>query len=525
MKRPRKGFSLRTRLAAGAVALTFGTVLTAVTLLLGMAQVGSRIEAALAAEARMARYATLSTQVSTFLVVATEALQRDLPAEVRADRLAPVVDSIQRTFVRLNHDLEAAVTDARAVGIDRQSRHATQSLTLARMHAALDQSLRGLSQYGRDAAQLRPVVDNFANSFDPLLNEAINGEALFRRETLVGIESLRFRFTWAAIFMACLSLVMAAAFYFGLIHPQFRRLDLLRGAARQIGTQDFAVALPDTRKDEIGALFDETNRAAQALAERQADVQADWDRLNEVIYDRTVALRSANARLEAVDESRRRLFADISHELRTPLTVILMEAQLGRQTAPEASEVLETIETRAARLNRRIDDLLRVARSDSGSLALSLEETSLSALLEEVGEEVRAECASAGMVLDLAPGPGEVLADRNWLRQVLVGLVRNAIRHGRTGGQVRLSCDLAAENVDLSVTDAGPGIPSDKQARIFQRFEQAAPNQAGFGLGLALAKWVIEEHGGQITVESPVAAPLSDAPGTRIRLRLPRVVR
>lgn len=512
------GLSLKARLTAGTIALTFGTVLTALVLLVGMAQVGARMQAALDAEARMARYSTLSTQVSTFLVVATEAVQRGVPAETRADRLTAVVDSIHATFALLDGDLERAVADAERLDLNTQSRHGTQSLLLARMSASVDQTLRGLSRDGQETSALRAHIDSFASSFDPLLNEAVNTEVLFRRETLSGIETLRQRLTVIALALAVLSILAATVFYAGLIRPQFRRLDLLRGAARQIGQEDFAVTLPETRSDEIGALFAETNRAAGTLAARKAEVQADWARLNDLIAERTEQLQAANARLESIDENRRRLFADISHELRTPLTVILMEAQLGQQATPEAAETLKTIETRASRLNRRIDDLLRVARSDTGALALSPEPVYIPDLFDEVAEETAAECASAGVVLTVKAMSATVTADRNWLRQVLVGLIRNALRHAREGGLVQLSAD--SDGV-LSAIDNGPGIPSEVQATIFDRFTQGAPNRAGFGLGLALAKWVIEEHGGTISIDSPVADPLGDRPGTKVAVRLP----
>ncbi|MBP0484765.1 HAMP domain-containing histidine kinase [Sagittula sp. M10.9X] len=509
--------SLKTRLTAGAVALTAATVLTALVLLIGMAQVGVRMQAALQAEARMARYSTLSTQVSTFLVVATEAVQRGLSPETRADRLDPVAAGIRETFAALNGDLEQAVSDAERLDLDTQSRFGTQSLLLARMAASVDQTMRGLGR-DMDPISLRAWVDSFASRFDPLLNEAVNTEVLFRRETLAGIETLRARLTWIAVGLAALSVAMAVAFYAGLIQPQFRRLDLLRDAARRIGAQDFALSLPDTRADEIGRLYRETDAAARLLADRQAEVAADRAHLNEIIEARTEALSAANARLSEIDESRRRLFADISHELRTPLTVILMEAQLGRQVVPGARDVFDTIETRAARLNRRIDDLLRVARSDSGVLALSPEAVPLGVLLAEAAEEVSAECASAGVALTVDAVDGTVTADRNWLRQVLVGLIRNALRHARDGGAVTVA---AEPDGMLSVTDNGPGIPAAAQERLFDRFTQGTPNRAGFGLGLALAKWVIEEHGGSVAIESPVAEPIGDAPGTKVVLRLP----
>jgi len=267
---------------------------------------------------------------------------------------------------------------------------------------------------------------------------------------------------------------------------------------------------------------------ATALAARRDAVRGEWARLNDTIAERTEALRSANARLEEIDAARRRFFADISHELRTPLTVILMEAQIGRQGGAGATEAFATIEARAARLNRRIDDLLRVARSDSGQLVLDPVTTPLDDIATQVVEEVQAEVATEGLTLDVAEMPVEtVLCDPNWVRQVVVGLIRNAIRHAGDGGRLRLAPETGADGAGFSITDNGPGIAPDDHARVFERFAQVGrmPGQ-GFGIGLALAKWVIEAQGGQISLQSPVPreSALGDAPGTKISVRMPRAI-
>jgi len=445
---------------------------------------------------------------------------------VRADRLEPVSEAIARTFTLLRSDLEKAVEEARALGLDAQSRQATQSLGVARMEALLQNTLRAMRSPERDRDRLRAYIDSFASGFDPLLNQAVNTEIILRGEVLAGIERLRARLSRIAIVTGLVSVVLVAGFYLLLIRPQFRRLDRLRRAAREIGEENFAVALPEGGRDEIGLLYAETDRMARALAERRDAVQAEWDRLNETIAQRTEALRAANTRLEEIDENRRRFFADISHELRTPLTVILMEAQIGRQGGEDAAQAFATIEARAARLNRRIDDLLRVARSETGQLALDPVAVPLERIAAEAVEEVQAEIDTAGLSLDVAEIPAvSVTCDPNWARQVIVGLVRNAISHAREGGALRLAAEVDAQGASLTLTDNGPGIAPDAQARVFERFEQAGRGRGqGFGIGLALAKWVVEAQGGQIALISPVPreAAIGDAPGTKISVRLPR---
>ena len=525
--RPFFAWSLKARLAAGAALLGAGTIATAIILYLGLTDVAQRLDAALASETRMARYASLSSQAATFLVVATEAVQTGQSSDVRTDRIDPVARRLRQTFTQLHGDVEDAVIAASALGLDEQSRYGTQSLGIARMEALLTNALDGLASDTTDSEQLRAHIDSFASGFDPLLGQAVNTEMLFRNRILTGIDTLRLRLTQVALAIVAGTLLAVAAFYFGLIRPQFRRLDHLREAARQIGQENFNVTLPVSRPDEIGQLSAETNRMAATLQARHDRVQAEWARLNDIVADRTEALRKANDALAATDDKRRRFFADISHELRTPLTVILMEAQIGKAGSPDPAAAFATIETRAARLNRRIDDLLRLARSDTGQLALDPQPVSLPNLVADIQSEVQAEFDTAGMTLTTAQMPDVTLiCDPNWVRQICVSLLRNAIRHARSGGAVRLTPVLDRAVAGLAICDNGPGIPPHDQARVFDRFAQGASanRDQGFGVGLALAQWVITEQGGSITLTSPLPPgdTLGTAPGTKIAVLLPR---
>lgn len=524
---PKAVFSLKLRLAVGAALLGGGTVLTALILYFGLNDVARRLDTALASDTRIARYSSLSTQASTFLVIATEAVQIGQPPDIRADRITPIADQMRRTFVHLHEDVAEAVRAAQALGLDEQSRYGTQSLGVARMQAMLEDTEQGLLSALDDPERLRAFLDRFASSFDQLLSQAVHTEVLFRNNILAGIEMLRQRLTLIALTIAVATLVAVAAFYFGLIRPQFRRLDDLQAAAYQIGDGNFSVRLPNSRADEIGRLSAATNRMAAALLARQEDVRAEWGRLNTTIAQRTEELRTANAALAETDGKRRRFFADISHELRTPLTVILMEAQIGRADAsPNTKAAFATIEARAERLNRRIDDLLRLARSDTGELALDPKRIALPDLIHSVQIEIQAEIDNAGMELEIHAMPDAHLhCDPNWVRQVIVSLIRNAIRHARSGTHVQIAPQIGDMHVGLSVTDNGPGIAQADQATVFARFAQGSSATAhqGFGVGLALAQWVIESQQGEIALTSPVprAQALGDAPGTKISVRLP----
>ena len=514
--------TLKTRLGLASAILGGTAIVTALVLYFGMTRVAGQLETAVAAETRMNRYGVFSREVSTFIVIAAEAIQSGLTPEARTDRLEPIANQIDETIRVLKFDVEKAVASATDLGLDVQSRYATQSLDLARMEALLASTRRGLEVDG-DAIRLRAQLDTFASQFDPLLNQAVNAERIFRNETLGGIEDLRRTLAIVALGMVALAIALVFTMHFGLVRPQFRRLDRLRMAAQRIGAEDLAFALPETRPDEIGTLYAETNRMIGALAARKQEVEAEWSRLNETIAERTAALSDANRQLEKVDENRRRFFADISHELRTPLTVILSEAEIGRAKSPGTAEAFATIEAKAKGLGRRIDDLLRIARSESGQLALNPVDLDLTVVLKEAAADAATMAKAAGLKItfdldDIMPFNG----DPDWLRQVFSGLIDNAIRHGN-GGRLHISARMSGEAIDITLIDNGPGIPDGAAEAIFDRFAQSGAESAkGFGIGLSLARWVLDGHGGRIALVSPVprAEALDGNPGTKVAVRL-----
>lgn len=517
----RFALSLKARLGIGAGLLGLVALIAATVAVVGMNRVAERLDAALAAEHRIDRYAVLSTQAASFIVVASEALQSGLSPENRAGRLSNLSDNIESTFKRLRSDHAQAVVDADWMGLNEQSRRATQSLGIARMEALFASTRDVLLSDVTDREQLQGHIDTFAISFDPLLNSVITGELRVRNEVLAGITVLRQRLIYVAMGVSLATVLLLALFYLGLVRPQFRRLDQLQVAARQIGQGDFDIILPEDRRDEIGQLFTETNRMAGALAARRSEVEDEWARLNDTIAARTEELRAANDALARTDENRRRFFADISHELRTPLTVILMEAQIGRNAAPAAKSAFATIESRALRLNRRIDDLLRIARSESGQLELTAAPFDLTEATREAAASLGAEIMSAGMTVTGPDGPPVmVTGDANWVRQVIGGLIQNAIRHARSGGRIELGVRSKAGMGRVDVTDHGPGIAADEQQAIFQRFTQGHGGAAseGFGIGLAFARWVVEHQGGEITLISPLP---DGETGTKVIVGIP----
>jgi signal transduction histidine kinase len=232
----------------------------------------------------------------------------------------------------------------------------------------------------------------------------------------------------------------------------------------------------------------------------------------------------AGRALVPIRESLRRqreFAADASHELRTPLTILRASVEhLQRHPdAPVATvgSALQDIDTESVRLGELVDQLLLLARSDSGGLEIEHRATDLSDAVVEAASGLRplADRSAVTLELDLAPAPLQGDPDR--LRQLVALLVDNAIRHSPDGGIVRVRARAAGSAVTLDVEDEGPGIAPGELPHLFERFYRgASAPPGGSGLGLAIAHWIVTRHGGSIEAEN------LSGQGARFRVRLRR---
>lgn len=231
----------------------------------------------------------------------------------------------------------------------------------------------------------------------------------------------------------------------------------------------------------------------------------------------------ASRALVPIRESLRRqreFAADASHELRTPLAVIRgsvdeLELDPGRRIA-EAAAPLGDIRAEVDHLTTLVGDLLLLARSDSGAVALERVPVDLAGVAEEALSTLSGLAQRSGASVVLDPRPTPVIGDAGRLRQLVTILVDNAIRHSPSGGRVAVTVRPDSGRAVLVVDDAGPGIRPDDLDRVFDRFWRAEGEPAGgTGLGLAIAAWISEHHGG--TIEA------SNRPdgGARFLVRLP----
>ena len=187
--------------------------------------------------------------------------------------------------------------------------------------------------------------------------------------------ALRSRLSLIAAGLALLSLLAAAAVYLGVGRPLIRRIGETISGAEAISQGELGERLRPSGSDELTELMTRFNLMADSFEAREAELTSAQAQLQQTVDQQTADLREVNRRLETIDANRRQFFADVSHELRTPLTVVQGEAEFNlkakaRPSAADMRRSFETILKRVLELRRRVDDMLRVARSESGRLDL-----------------------------------------------------------------------------------------------------------------------------------------------------------
>lgn len=284
-------------------------------------------------------------------------------------------------------------------------------------------------------------------------------------------------------------------------------LQMLRYGAERIGQGDLTFRLHINTGDEIENVADEFNRMASALHEA-------YSGLEDKVDARTQDLLVANEKLKELDKMKSAFVSSVSHELRTPLTAIggladnMLDGITGQLT-PEQVAYLADIRASAERLGRLIANVLDVAVIEAGGIELKPQDVSLNAVIDEVTRGLRTVAQEKRIEVEIKSSDGKVTAwaDRDKIAQVLTNLIGNALKFTPAGGKITVAveCNSAGWPV-ISIADTGPGVSPEEKHRIFDEFYQITrPGEKkthGVGLGLAIAKKLVEMHGGQIWVAS-----------------------
>ena len=289
-------------------------------------------------------------------------------------------------------------------------------------------------------------------------------------------------------FLGFVLLVFAVGWGARSLRRMFTPLDELFRASERVANGDYSVRVQEKGPPEVHSLM----RSFNSMAER----------------------------LQVNDQQRRNMLADISHELRTPITVIQgnVEGMLDGVYPPDEARLKSIIEETQI-LSRLVDDLRTLALAESGALHLKREPTNLAELIRDavssLGAQMKEKDIHIEMVLENVE---DANLDPQRIREVLTNLFSNALRYTPLGGQIRILLTEAGigdeRNVTISVEDSGPGIESHILPHVFDRFYKSS-DSGGMGLGLSIAKYLVEAHDGKIWAESEAGE------GTKIAFTLP----
>lgn len=344
--------------------------------------------------------------------------------------------------------------------------------------------------------RLREVVDNDRGTPIEWNGEHIGTVLVTANSGRPGPAEQRYmeRADQALLGASLVAVTVAAFFAFFAASSYTKPLRQLTEASHAMKRGVFQQEVPVTSDDELGAL--------------------------------TLAFNQMSADLARAQKARRQMTADIAHDLRTPLTVITgyLEAMCDG-TLPPTSERLNTVRREAEQLHRLVADLRTLSLADAGELTLAREPVQLHALIDQTVKAFEQRAAAKGIELTVvAPENLPVLElDPERMARVLANLLANGLHHTPRDGAVVLSATESSGDIEISVTDTGPGIAPENLPHVFDRFYRADASRTDddghsghSGLGLAIVKSIVETHGGSVSVES------DPGKGSSFKLRFPR---
>jgi len=280
------------------------------------------------------------------------------------------------------------------------------------------------------------------------------------------------------------------------------RVDMGRSREEREAARDERLRVEREITDE--AIRTERLRADAATGMERSYYQASTKSSAELLSQE----RESHQKTKATLTTREEFLAIVSHDLRNPLNHILMAVQNLLEEPKDIKELASSINRSGGEMLRLIEDLLDVERIAVGKLTLHYEQHDVSEIIKQAVEELQETAASKGITLEAKPQDvcGYVVCDRSRVMQVLSNLIENAIKFTPAKGQICVSCQRTGpegKEVQVSVSDTGEGIAPEKIKTIFERFSQIHnQDRRGIGLGLYIAKMMVEEHPGRIWVES-----------------------
>ncbi|MDM9559445.1 sensor histidine kinase [Bordetella petrii] len=410
------------------------------------------------------------------------------------------------------------------------SRYERMRLLMDGINRSVEQLLALYSAGRRDdaIALFRVEIENRLDAeFEQLVAE--NVKAKRREVAKLEAAAARLRRTVTASMLALLATLLALTSLSGylLARSLGRPIRALAAGTRAIEQGALEYRIGSRAQDELGALSRSFDAMAARLHEQHTMLLAAKSQLEHEVAQRTRDLAQANQRLTEVDQQRVRFLADISHELRTPLTALRGEAEIAlRGKTPQESnyrQALSEVVARAAEMGHLIEDLLFIARSESDDIdfdkgLLDLKDVARAAVHDT---DVLARRQNIRLIMrNEAPARAvPIYGDKVRLKQAAMIALDNAIKYSAPGTAVEISVRRLGGEGELAIRDQGAGCAADELPHIFTRFYRGAQARerwaAGSGLGLSIARWIVDKHDGTVRFDSAIGQ------GSTFTIRLP----
>ena len=323
--------------------------------------------------------------------------------------------------------------------------------------------------YGRHLGMMEQMLNNTSGGMQ-MYRDLLSGSRLFN--------SFRTSFNDALIWAGLAAILAGLVVSFLVTRSLLAPIHAMTVASRRISEGHYGERVKEKGSDELGKLAGSFNSMA--------------------------------VKLEQVETMRRQLIGDVSHELRTPLSAIKGSMEgLMDQVLPATPETYNLIYKEADRLSHLVDDLQELSRVESGAFHLNLKPTSIEDLVDFTYRQLSPQFKAKGVSLssNVSSDLPLVQVDENRMDQVMINLVGNALQYTPRGGHVEIMAGLEGHEIQVSVTDSGIGIPAEHLPHIFDRFYRVDKSRSrqsggGSGIGLTIARYLIEAHGGRLWVES-----------------------
>lgn len=370
----------------------------------------------------------------------------------------------------------------------------------------------------------RDVLDDSLKRLRNVVGEASFGEEAEAAAVINHMQDLRRRLVMSSALIGGLTalgaLVVSLLVYRAIMKP----VSALAKGAERFGQGELQHRIVVDQPREFVALANRFNDMAADLDRQQSLLRSSNEHLEETVRERTKNLEATTLKLREIDENRRLFFSKTSHELRTPVTVLMGEAEVALRNKNADSETyreaLAHIMASGGFLRRRLEDLISLARSEDGRVTIERQTVDLSQCARETvaAAEAYAHANEVELEGEIAAEVLLVDGDPSWIKQAILAVIDNAVKFSPAGGQVTINLTGEDGFGVVDIADVGPGVEPEALNNLFDPYFQASggKRRGGSGLGLTVARWIVEQHNGKISARNVVPTGL----GVRLEFEL-----